>query len=229
VTIRRLVIAAAAAAMTLEMLIGVGAVPALAHEARTVGPYHLLVGFGEEPPYAGVKNSVQVVVARGGNPVTDIGSSLKVQVIYGTATKDLSLEPTFDPDTGLGTPGDYRAWFVPTAAGPYTFRLFGSIGSTKLDESFKSGPTTFNDVVDPGTVEFPLKLPTLQEVATKVDRSTSRVTSQLTVATEAARHGDSSVRLLALAALVIGLVGVATGAAGLLAARRGRGKGTASG
>ena len=43
---------ALAATMTVMM-----ASPALAHEARTVGAYHFLVGWGEEPVYAGTRNS----------------------------------------------------------------------------------------------------------------------------------------------------------------------------
>src|SRR5438309_4948203 len=34
--------------------------PALAHEERTVVKFHVAVGFGDEPAYAGQKNSVQM-------------------------------------------------------------------------------------------------------------------------------------------------------------------------
>ena len=45
-----------------------------------------------------------------GKPVTDLGDSLKVTVVNGTDTVTYSLETTFDPDSGEGTPGDYRAF-----------------------------------------------------------------------------------------------------------------------
>ena len=37
-----------------------------------------------------------------------------------------------DADTGFGTPGDYRAFFFPTAPGDYTFQFTGTIGSSSL-------------------------------------------------------------------------------------------------
>src|SRR6266545_3616700 len=47
---------------------------------------------------------------------------------------------------GDGTPGDYRAWFIRTAPGPYTFHFTGSIKGQKVDEKFTSSPTTFDEV-----------------------------------------------------------------------------------
>jgi hypothetical protein len=53
------VVAVPLAALLLPLL----ASPAAAHEARTVGKYHFVVGFGDEPAYAGEKNSVQLILA----------------------------------------------------------------------------------------------------------------------------------------------------------------------
>ena len=61
-----LVLALALAAVMATIL----ASPALAHEARTVGAYHFLVGWGEEPVYVGTRNSVQLILSKGGKPVT---------------------------------------------------------------------------------------------------------------------------------------------------------------
>ena len=111
---------------------------ASAHEERVVGRYHLAVGFGDEPAYAGVENSVQLFLhdARTDKPVVDLGPTLKVQVMTGSKTMPpLVLEPDFEVGE-FGTPGDYRAFFIPTRPGDYTFHFTGSIKGQKIDESF---------------------------------------------------------------------------------------------
>jgi hypothetical protein len=100
------------------LLVGLAAVPALAHERRAQGDLEIVVGFGTEPAYAGVPNSVQVVLVHDGEPVTDLGNTLDVEVAFGDRTQPFELEPFFGP--GFGTPGDYRAWFIPTDAGSYS-------------------------------------------------------------------------------------------------------------
>jgi hypothetical protein len=174
---------------------------ASAHEARNVGAYHFLVGWGTEPAYAGQENSVQLVLSKRatGKPVTTLGNSLKVAVMYGGRHMQFTLEPTWDPDTGFGTPGDYRAWLFPTTPGTYIFHFTGSIGSQKIDESFSSGPTTFSPVDDPASVQFPLQAPSNAELAARVaaDSSRSATESQVT------------------AARTLGIVGIIVGAIGL--------------
>ena len=196
--------------------IAVAAQPALAHEARTVGAYHVLVGWGAEPAYAGQQNSVQLILSTtAGKSVTDLGDSLKVEVIYQNQTTTLSLEPTFDPDTGLGTPGDYRAWFFPTAPGDYTFHFTGTIGSQAVDERFTSGPTTFDPVGDPTQVEFPIKNPTLTELATAVQRQNPRIDAAAADALNRAK--EQGRRIVA--------VGTTAARVALAASRRSRGTG----
>src|SRR5690349_11456021 len=98
------------------------AAPAFAHEVRKVGKYEFTVGWGDEPAYAGFKNSVQLLLHdAAGKPVNNLGDTLKVEVIYQGQTESLPLESNFDPDAGVGTPGDYRAWLIPTRPGDYTF------------------------------------------------------------------------------------------------------------
>ena len=114
------------------------AAPAAAHEVRDVGAYRFIVGWGAEPAYAGQENSVQLILSSRatGRPVVDLGTTLHLTVSFGARTMAFALVPTFDPDTGLGTPGDYRAWLFPTAPGDYTFRFSGTIN--KL--TFNLGP-----------------------------------------------------------------------------------------
>ena len=180
------------------------AAPAGAHEIRNVGAYRFVVGWGTEPAYAGQENSVQLVLSTisTGRPVVDLGSTLRVTVIFGTQTMTFALEPTFDSDTGFGTPGDYRAWLVPTAPGDYRFHFSGTIGSQAIDQSFTSGPTTFATVQDPTTVEFPMQTPTMLELAQRMDTQLPHLAG----AAEASR------------AQLFGIIGLAIGALGLIVA-----------
>jgi hypothetical protein len=204
---------------------------ASAHEEKVIGPYHLAVGFGEEPAYAGVENSVQMLLsdAKTGKPITDLGNTLKVQVRYGgREMPPMLLEPNFEVGE-FGTPGDYRAFFFPTRPGDYTFHLTGRIKGQKVDAPFTSGLTTFSPVEDPGKVEFPAKDPTAGELAEAITRLGPRVDRAVSgqqraeEALASQRDRTDSARTLALAAIVVGtvlgLAGIAMGVAGLRAAR----------
>jgi hypothetical protein len=187
---------------------------AAAHVVTPVGPYVLTVGFGEEPPYAGSKNSVQVLVADARGPVTDLAGSLHAEVRFAKASKRFPIEPNFDTEEGFGTPGDYRAWFIPTAPGRYTFHLFGKIHGQRVDRTFSSSPTTFDDVVDPGSVEFPDQPPTNAQLGQLLARLRPRVDEALDSAN---RAGSSigSLRSSTDSARTLGIAGIAVGAAGL--------------
>ncbi|MDP9340791.1 MAG: hypothetical protein M3Q23_01515 [Actinomycetota bacterium] len=201
--------------------------PASAHVVKRVGNYILTVGFGAEPVYVGQQNSVQLILEQAnGKPVTNLTDSLKLEVTYQSQNIQLPLEPTFDPDTGLGTPGDYRGWFFPTAPGPYTFHFFGSIGTQSIDQSFTSGPTTFDEATDPRGVEFPTKLPTLTEVSKLVGRLGPRVDTvvrevgTLTAEVDAAKSAGDSGKTFGIAGIAVGMVGVLIAVAALLRSRR---------
>ena len=139
----------------------------------------------------------------------NLGSDFRVTVVYGSQTMPFALEPTFDPNTGLGTPGDYRAWLFPTAPGNYTFRFTGKIGAQSIDQSFTSGPTTFGTVEDPAGVEFPLRVPSNVELSQRFDAQLSRLATSSQM---------STTRDLAIVAIVIG--GLALVAAGVAIVRR---------
>jgi hypothetical protein len=183
--------------------------PAFAHEERSVGAYHFVVGWGDEPAYAGSENSVQLILAtEAGKPVTNLGDSLKVEVIFGEQQMELPFEPAFDVEEGFGTPGDYRAWIIPTAPGTYTFHLFGAIGKQDVDQRFTSGPTTFDDVADPAEIEFPTKVPTGTELSERLDREIPRVNEAIASARSQAEDRADMARILAIVGIVIGAVGL---------------------
>lgn len=191
--------------------------PAAAHEGRHVGNLDLVVGFGQEPAYAGQPNSVELLLSTGGNPVTDLGDTLTVSVGFGDQSKDLSVEPFFEVGE-FGTPGDYRAWFIPTRAGQYSFHFTGTIRGTKIDETFTSGPKTFGDVDNPTDAEFPVQDPTNGELGERIDREIPRLEASITdVKTSVDRSVGSAVDDVS-SARTLALVGVALGALGLIAA-----------
>src|SRR5688572_23971421 len=87
-------IAPALVAATVAALLTLAAGPAAAHEQREVQRYSFVVGFGDEPAYAGGKNSVQVVIAdSAGRPVRDLGGTLEVMVMAAGQRKAMRLEP----------------------------------------------------------------------------------------------------------------------------------------
>jgi hypothetical protein len=213
---------AAAAAVLAGLLVTVLAGPAAAHEERQVGKYRFAVGFGDEPAYAGEKNSVQLLLVDAKDkPVTDLGDTLKVSVSAADAQGlNLAVVPNFEVGE-FGAPGDYRAWFIPTAPGNFTFRFTGTIKGQRVDQSFTSSPTTFDEVADPGQVQYPTKEPSNGQLATRQDRESARVDAALAAARASARREASGARTLAVVALVVGVVGLlAAAAAGVAVARR---------
>jgi len=213
---RRTTVAAAVVAVLLVPLL---AAPASAHGEHKVANYTLEVGFGTEPGYAGVTNSVQVMVRNNGKPVTDI-KGLKVAVSTGDAEpRQMALEPYFGDD--FGEPGDYRAFFIPTAPGAYTFKLTGSLGGKKIDQSYTSIKDGFDEIVDPSEAQYPAPEPTGSQLTTRLDRETARINAALAADREAADDEVASARRMATIGLAVGALGLlAAIAVGVLALRR---------
>ena len=173
---RRVGVALVTAAFAVLLVAGV----ADAHIVKTFGKYTVALGWVHEPTYVGEQNAVQVVIKdAAGKAVTDLNDGdLKVTVSVGGQTSDpLDLLNTFDPDTGLGVPGDYEAPLIPTAPGDYTFHLTGSIDGTAVDETATSSDATFNSVVDATGIQFPNQLPALTDIITRLDRIDARLAS----------------------------------------------------
>jgi hypothetical protein len=207
------------------LLLALGAAPASAHEGRKVGRYELVVGFGDEPAYAGAKNSVQLLLSDAAThkPVVDLGDTLKVDISQGTddtPKMTMALEPDFEIGE-FGTPGHYRAFFIPTAPGAYTFRFTGTIKGQRIDQRFTSGPQTFSEVDDPAQVSFPSRDPTTGQLSARLDRETTRLSQALAASQERARQaGDTAgtARLIAVVGVVAGVLGLA--AAGFTLSRK---------
>jgi hypothetical protein len=124
-----------------------------AHESRTIadGKYEIVVGFMNEPVFAGDKSGLEFwVTETPATPIEGLAETLQAEVIYEDQTMALPLTAKWDE------PGGYYSVFFPTAAeGDYTFRIYGTIDGTEIDETFTSGPETFGPVEDPAPLRFP--------------------------------------------------------------------------
>jgi hypothetical protein len=173
--------------------------PALAHEEREVAGYDVEVGLIAEPVYVGQESGLEFFVMKGETPTEGLESTLKAEVIYGDNKRDLPIKPTF------GEKGAYQSVFIPTAAGKYTFHIYGTIEGNPVDESFTSSPDGFNEVQEATSGQFPMTLPTAAELSAE------------------AKKGADAASLVTIA-LVLGGAGLIAGLLGLgvaLASRRG--------
>jgi hypothetical protein len=201
---------AAASALTVLLLT---AAPALAHEGRKLGDLEMVVGWGTEPAYAGEVNSGQLLLVHHGEPVVDLGDTLDVEVTFGDETEPFTLEPFFE-EGEFGTPGDYRAFLIPTEPGQYSFHFSGTIDGEEVDETFTSGPGTFDDVENPQAAQFPVEQPSTGELAERIDREVPRLTGSIEEAQAAANAAADD----ASSANTLGLIGIIVGAVGLIVA-----------
>jgi len=202
-----------------SLVVAVTAAPAFAHTSKTVGAYKLTVGWQHEPTYTGVQNGVQLFVHdASGTPLDDLGpNGLKVNVVYnGKTSAPLTMNGSFDPDSGLGMHGEWDAAITPTEPGDYTFHFTGDINGQKIDESFTSGPQTFDTVKDPSPIEFPTQEQTPSQLSAALDRLGPR----LDTATSKAKSASDSSGTATTLAVVALVVGVLLGGAGLLTGLR---------
>ena len=214
----------------------IAAPAASAHTHVHVGDYELSIGWANEPTYVGVPNGVEITVSdHDGQPVTDLGAG-DITVIVSTAdqsTEALPLEPAFVVDV-FGTPGQYVADLLPTVPGDYTFQFAGSLREETVDVTVTSGEETFSPVQSSTDVEFPVKVPTLAEVAERLERDNGRIVDlqsdagQAEIATANATSAlDAANKALMVGALVGG-AGLAVAVIALFVAWRASSKGARS-
>jgi hypothetical protein len=149
-----------------------------AHGHTSASGFNFVIGWSGEPALVGQPNAVQLFVYDASDkPITDIPADA-VSVVVSTAGQDsssLSLSPAFDVEEGFGTPGEYSADIIPTAPGDYAFHFTGTIHGRAIDVSMASSEETFDGVIAPADLEFPVKQPTLTEVGTRLDRIDGRI------------------------------------------------------
>jgi hypothetical protein len=166
---------------------------AAAHGHTEVGDYELVIGFHNEPAYQGEPNGLDLFVTNHetGDPVNGLEETLQVEIIFGSETKALELEPQF------GQEGAYTAHLIPSAAGDYTWHIFGTIEDTPVDVRMTSGPDTFSSVAAKSSAAFPAEEPAQTAAGT-----------------------NQTALLLGAAGVVLGLAGLVFGLLGWTAARR---------
>jgi hypothetical protein len=225
------VVAASAAAL----FMGVAATQtASAHAVIPLGQYRVAIGWQFEPvggddTYAGSSNAIQVFVDIPtptndiGTPVSDLNADctkpdFTVTVEVGSTTSSpYCPSPAYDPDTGLGRLDEYDYALTPTAVGTYTFHIKGSIHGTPIDKTVASGPSTFDSVAESTSSDFPIAVPPVSALSTKINAVDGR--------TSTAQSSATSAQNSATAGLIVGIVGVAlaliSGVVALAALRKG--------
>ena len=194
-----------------------------AHGHTTASGFHFVIGWSGEPAFVGEPNGIQLFVSDADEkPITDIPADA-IKVVVTTAGQDsqsLSLSPAFDVEEGFGTPGEYSTDLIPTAPGDYTFHFTGTIHGTAIDVSMAAGDETFDGVVAPADIEFPVKQPTLTEVGTRLDRIDGRLDALQSSAPAPGAIADAQAAATAASATADRalLMGTLIGGAGLILA-----------
>jgi hypothetical protein len=165
-----------------------------AHDRKNAGSLTVVLGWGTEPAFSGSLNSVVVSLSDRTGPLTKAEGELSVEVSFGSERVTLALEPV------LKRPHEFHAPLVPTRAGTYTFHITGRINKQPIDVTSTCADSTFHCVTDASAIQFPVKDPSVGQLAERIDRSLPRA--------EDATAAATSARLVALAALGISIAGV---------------------
>jgi hypothetical protein len=165
--------------------------PVLAHEGREVAGYDMEVGMINEPVFTGDKSGLEFSVFKDDQPVEGLEATLSAEVVFqGGAPRSLPLSARW------GEPGWYQSVFYPTAAGPYTFHIHGTIEGTAIDETFTASSDGFGEVQAVTSGQFPTALPPAADVAADASKG-AQAASQVTLALGAGVIG-----------ILLGLVGI---------------------
>ena len=165
-----------------------------AHDRKSAGPLTVVLGWAAEPAYSGALNAVIVSLSDRRGPLAKADGSLTVEVGFGSERITLALEPV--PNRAH----EFQAALVPTRAGTYTFRVTGTINKQPIDVSSTCSESTFHCVTDAAAIQFPVKDPSVGQLAERVDRALPRATDAGLTAAAA--------RTLALTALGVSIVGL---------------------
>jgi hypothetical protein len=190
-----------AAAIVWLSIAGLGA-----HDRKSAGPLTVVLGWASEPAYTGSLNAVVVSLSDSKGPLTKADGALTVDVVFGTERTTLALERV--PNRAH----EFQAALVPTRAGTYTFRVAGTINKQPIDVTSTCSDSTFHCVTDAAAIQFPVKDPTVGQLAERVERALPRAADAGSTAADA--------RTLALIALGLSVLGVIVAATTLVHAKR---------
>lgn len=223
---KRIILAVAAILAVFGILFVSGTPSASAHERRTVaGKYTFVVGFLNEPVFLEQPNAVSLTVANAqpNDPVEGVEKTLKVDVTAGGQTKTMDLKARF------GQKGAYTADVVPTKGGSWVFRFTGTIEGTQIDERFESGPGRFNEPQPVSELQFPVKLPSISELAAqRTGQPGEGAAAPAPQSPDVRRALDraNSARTFGIVGIIVGVLGLAVAAYALLSRRTARPRAT---
>jgi hypothetical protein len=206
------------------LALATSAVAASAHYVFTAGQYRVAIGWQNEPSFGsdtfvGEQNAIQVFVdvALAGNPKGTPMSTLNADcthpdfqvtvTVASTTSSPFCPAPAYDADTGTGRLDEYDYPLTPTVVGAYSFHVFGSINGTPIDQKITSGPTTFDSIADSSSVEFPVAVPAVAALSTKVDAVNQRAQHALAIAQTAAGVAASA-KTSAAGATVLAVIAI---------------------
>src|SRR4051794_1257459 len=179
---------------------------AAAHVEKRSGPFRVTMGWAEEPPYSGSLNAVEVDVADpDGTPIAVPPGSLDAEVTFGKALASMPLFPADER-------GTLQAKIIPTRPGTYAFHVTGTLRGHDIDAQATCGGATFDCVLEPVGIQFPVKEPSAGQLAERVERGLPR-------AERAAENADGGQTVAVIALIVAGL-SLAVGAAAVARQRR---------
>ena len=132
--------------------------------------------------------------------------TLQVEVTHvaSSVSKIMDLKET------MGDPGHYKSEFIPTSPGSYNFRFFGEIDGQKVDASFESSNTTFDEVISANDFQFPVQLAASRETENAARGALAAANEASANAADATSSASTS-RVLGLIALVLGVFGLIFG------------------
>jgi len=175
---------------------------ASAHETVTDAGYDIEYGWVNEPVIINQPNAVVINIiphsSTTGTTATpaDVDvSGLVISASYGGQIKILKLQPL-----GEDTPGQFVAPVMPTVAGKYTLQLSGQIDGNTID-TIQVEPEEANP---PDLVQFP---------------SLPDATAALNAKLDAAQSQASTAQTIAIAGVVLGLIGTGVGVYALMRKR----------
>ncbi len=156
-------------------------------------------------------------------PVYGLDQSLQVQVLLGGQSEVLQFSPNLSNDVPPLFYGEYTAPLTPTVPGTISFRVFGNVNNTAVNETFTCGPTTF-ECVDPASeIQFPTQISSGSDLQTSLSSAQSQITNMQTQITNLQNQLQSAY-LIGGVGIVVGVVGVVIGAVAMRGKRNTRRK-----
>ncbi len=180
------------------------------------------VSGGEEPPAETLGDPTNGHGGGGMVPVAGLQDTLQVEVTHPATGVSRVADLRAVPEA----PGHYTSDLIPTAPGIYVFRVFGSIEGAGVNETFPSmgAGGQFDDIRSAADLQFPQALPAVRELESAVRGAldTARQAQDAALAASADEGGGSSTNILAVVAIVLGALGIASGVGAVMLALRRR-------